>query len=346
MITPNIILTAAHCFGSTDIAHIGSSVAHHGRNLRDAEGKVSTEQEDDQEDDLLEIEIEDDLLEIDIDDVAKHDDESEISDELNSTSTARLLPAKIYDIRKYGKFGKAFRVYKRNKFIHPLYNPHTGDYDVMLIKLSGWNIGVPTINLNKNLNTPAFHEEASVLGWGVTQSSNSDSLSETLLRAPLQTTTNLECKQKYENLFGPWVIKDSMLCAQSKWGRDACKGDSGGPLIQEHPSDPSQDVIVGIVSWGEECGDSQYPGVYARVSEVQEWITSKVCEGLSPDSCSNGVIKDNFDSQSRQEKVCKDHVGVFPKSRYRSCASARRAKWWCYKKVFKEYCPSTCDAPC
>lgn len=36
-------------------------------------------------------------------------------------------------------------------------------------------------------------------------------------------------------------------------------------------------VQVGIVSWGEECALSEYPGVYTRVSAVAGWIKSTVC---------------------------------------------------------------------
>jgi hypothetical protein len=53
-------------------------------------------------------------------------------------------------------------------------------------------------------------------------------------------------------------------------------GDSGGPLILKGDSDDkSDDVQVGLTSWGWDCG--QQPGVYARVSEGYEWIRDQVC---------------------------------------------------------------------
>ena len=35
-------------------------------------------------------------------------------------------------------------------------------------------------------------------------------------------------------------------------------------------------TIVGLTSFGTGCGDPDYPGVYARVTEVQTWIQDTV----------------------------------------------------------------------
>ena len=53
---------------------------------------------------------------------------------------------------------------------------------------------------------------------------------------------------------------DTWLCAGEK-GTDACKGDSGGPLIKTY----GEPVLVGIVSWGKGCGRANEPGYYVRV---------------------------------------------------------------------------------
>ncbi len=70
-----------------------------------------------------------------------------------------------------------------------------------------------------------------------------------------------------------------MLCAADV-GEDSCQGDSEGPLIfrgnYEHGS---EDNLVGVVSWGFGCADSDFPGVYARVSSAYHWIRQEVCNG-------------------------------------------------------------------
>lgn len=61
-------------------------------------------------------------------------------------------------------------------------------------------------------------------------------------------------------------IKPGMICAGS-WtgGVDSCSGDSGGPLICD-------DVLVGIVSFGQSCAKPNFPGVYTDVNFHRDWI--------------------------------------------------------------------------
>lgn len=72
----------------------------------------------------------------------------------------------------------------------------------------------------------------------------------------------------------------NMICAGTTSGvRDACNGDSGGPLFVEKADGVEQ---VGIVSWGEgpmdaaaACGHENAYGVYTRVANYKDWIAQK-----------------------------------------------------------------------
>uniref|UniRef100_A0A482ZAM7 limulus clotting factor C n=1 Tax=Hypochilus sp. SGP-2016 TaxID=1905178 RepID=A0A482ZAM7_9ARAC len=64
-------------------------------------------------------------------------------------------------------------------------------------------------------------------------------------------------------------ITDSMFCAGIP-GKDACPGDSGGPIVYEMPTGIWE--VVGVVSFGYRCGAQ--PGVYTRVIKYNNWIKS------------------------------------------------------------------------
>ena len=53
-------------------------------------------------------------------------------------------------------------------------------------------------------------------------------------------------------------------------GRDACVGDSGGPLflIPAHGRSDGGTILIGVVSWGIECAAAKTPGVYSRTDKL------------------------------------------------------------------------------
>uniref|UniRef100_A0A667XZQ1 Plasminogen activator n=1 Tax=Myripristis murdjan TaxID=586833 RepID=A0A667XZQ1_9TELE len=70
------------------------------------------------------------------------------------------------------------------------------------------------------------------------------------------------------------TITTNMLCAGDTRGLDdACKGDSGGPLVCQNNN---RMTLMGVISWGDGCGQKDKPGVYTRVTHYIDWIEGKM----------------------------------------------------------------------
>uniref|UniRef100_A0A8C8X4M6 Transmembrane serine protease 11B n=1 Tax=Panthera leo TaxID=9689 RepID=A0A8C8X4M6_PANLE len=105
-----------------------------------------------------------------------------------------------------------------------------------------------------------------VTGWGAL--SYNGKYPEVLQKASVKIIDTNTCNAQ-EGYYG--MVLDTMLCAGYLEGNiDACQGDSGGPLV--HPNSRNIWYLVGIVSWGEECGKINKPGVYMRVTAYRNWI--------------------------------------------------------------------------
>ncbi|XP_055484088.1 complement factor I isoform X1 [Psammomys obesus] len=83
------------------------------------------------------------------------------------------------------------------------------------------------------------------------------------------------CSQFYQDRY----YDKEMLCAGTNDGSiDACKGDSGGPLVCKDVNNVT--YVWGVVSWGENCGQPEFPGVYTRVATYFDWISYHVGRSL------------------------------------------------------------------
>uniref|UniRef100_A0A4W5LRT9 trypsin n=1 Tax=Hucho hucho TaxID=62062 RepID=A0A4W5LRT9_9TELE len=110
--------------------------------------------------------------------------------------------------------------------------------------------------------------ECTISGWGATE--DSDYGSDNLLDAQVLLISQESCSSS--KVYGR-AIDNTMFCAgYLQGGVDSCQGDSGGPLMCNKEG---SHFIYGIVSWGDQCGSKNKPGVYARVSHYLDWIKSK-----------------------------------------------------------------------
>jgi hypothetical protein len=95
-----------------------------------------------------------------------------------------------------------------------------------------------------------------VSGWGVTEFGQ---VSAALRAVDIAAVSDAACSLQYDVDFDP----GTMLCAIGP-GKDACFGDSGGPLTREDRT------LVGLVSWGPQtCGGQDGPGVYTELAEPE-----------------------------------------------------------------------------
>ncbi|XP_037092371.1 serine proteinase stubble-like isoform X3 [Pollicipes pollicipes] len=108
-------------------------------------------------------------------------------------------------------------------------------------------------------------EAVTVAGWGTL--ADGAPQPDKLQKVRLKVWKNADCDSSYGTLAPGGIIR-SMLCA-SRDGKDACSGDSGGPLMIVEGGLVYQ---VGVVSWGIGCAKPEYPGVYTRVTSLRDWI--------------------------------------------------------------------------
>lgn len=176
--------------------------------------------------------------------------------------------------RLHVKAGSTYRsqndgfVYIVEKYIlHPNYNIWFMDNDLALLKLAfDLTDSVPKeitpIAISSSI--PPVNSPATIAGWGITSSQKNSEYSEILQMADVDIVADAECKKSYgENRLSP-----AMLCAAGK-DADACLGDAGGALVYE-------DKAVGLISWGNGCGNSDFPGVYTNLVYFKEWIENEV----------------------------------------------------------------------
>ncbi|XP_060866108.1 venom protease-like [Metopolophium dirhodum] len=167
--------------------------------------------------------------------------------------------------------------------IHEGYNPEGVSNDIALLKLSHsvayteliQPICLPLSSDVRNINLRAI-DMPFVAGWGSIKPSSvsSEQRNTYLMEAQISITNTTYCKYLYEK--NNIVIDDKIIiCAgHSKGGKDACRGDSGGPMmffIQD------QYYLMGVVSRGPKlCGEPGYPGLYTRVSSFIDWIVRRL----------------------------------------------------------------------
>ncbi|NXV78313.1 TM11E protease, partial [Atlantisia rogersi] len=176
-------------------------------------------------------------------------------------------------------FGILLRPPKQKKFvrriiIHEKYSDFVLDheYDVAVVELASaieFTSDIHSVCLPEASTIFPANASCFVTGWGALEN---DGYSVNQLRqAEVKIISTAICNRR--QVYGG-AITPGMLCAGYLEGEvDACQGDSGGPLV--HADSRGIWYLAGIVSWGDECGKPNKPGVYTRVTYYRNWINSK-----------------------------------------------------------------------
>ncbi|KAF2882272.1 hypothetical protein ILUMI_23892 [Ignelater luminosus] len=163
--------------------------------------------------------------------------------------------------------------------VHEYYHARTKNNDIGLLKLAD-NITYsdyirPICLASRNSASLSPGLKLVVSGWGMVENGTNSNLK---LKTDVPLVHNKKCKEVAErNNFGQAWIGLNQMCAGGEEGKDACRGDSGGPLMRSY-TNPNDGIVQwyqeGIVSWGMMCGNN--PAVYTNVRKYRSWILSQL----------------------------------------------------------------------
>jgi len=184
-------------------------------------------------------------------------------------------------------------------YVHPRFQEKSLVNDIAILQLEdnlAFTNSLYAVNLPKQSLQMSEGTVVVATGWG--KLANRDQWgSKTLQKVSLPLITISRCKGLYKDVRKPVI--SSNLCTLDLNGKDACVGDSGGPLLLWNRN---KYVQVGITSWGRSCADPRYPGVWTSVAHYVSWIkriteqsgrTSKSETETTPSSGSSEVTMES-----------------------------------------------------
>ncbi|XP_040609047.1 serine protease 56 isoform X4 [Mesocricetus auratus] len=157
---------------------------------------------------------------------------------------------------------------------HPKFDPQTFHNDLALVQL--WTPVSPEgparpICLPQGSREPPAGTPCAIAGWGALFEDGPESEVVREARVPLLSADSCQ------KALGPGLLPSTMLCAgYLAGGIDSCQGDSGGPLTCPEPGPHPREVLFGVTSWGDGCGEPGKPGVYTRVAVFKDWLQEQM----------------------------------------------------------------------
>uniref|UniRef100_UPI003F4AAC51 uncharacterized protein LOC798775 precursor n=1 Tax=Danio rerio TaxID=7955 RepID=UPI003F4AAC51 len=200
-------------------------------------------------------------------------DENWVLTAAHCLETSSKFSVRLGDYQRFRFEGSEITLPVKQHISHPQYNPITVDNDIALLRLevpakfSTYILPacLPSLELAERM----LHRNGTVTvitGWGKDNQS-ATSYNSMLNYVELPIVDNKECSRHMMN-----NLSDNMLCAGVLGQvKDACEVDSGGPMMTlfHHTW-----FLVGLVSWGEGCGQRDKLGIYTKVASYLDWIDS------------------------------------------------------------------------
>ena len=180
--------------------------------------------------------------------------------------------------------------------------------DICLMKTDRplkFNENVLPICLPEEVGPPEIGQMCKVAGWGDTMGTGNQFV---LNEVSVPIITYDQCQNWYDDEFIR-IFEKEHLCAGYEQGQlDACQGDSGGPFVCYHDIDGEEQlpVLHGVVSFGVGCAEARNPGVYTRLTNYLDFISSIIIDACASEPCLNGGI---CTPQGQMDYVCECDIG-------------------------------------
>ncbi|KAI1883223.1 hypothetical protein AGOR_G00243010 [Albula goreensis] len=187
--------------------------------------------------------------------------------------SSSIVSVRLGDYERFRFEGSEVIKPVQEAIVHPDYDTNTVNNDIALLRLQSavhyTDYIVPVCLPDRTLAERVLHRngtKAVVTGWGKTDELTPEKTS-ALRFITIPVVDHELCAEVMQD-----KVTQNMLCAGHIGGRkDACEGDSGGPMVT-HYKDTW--FLIGLVSWGDGCGKVDKVGIYTKVSNYLEWIDS------------------------------------------------------------------------
>uniref|UniRef100_A0A224XDU5 Phenoloxidase-activating factor 2 n=1 Tax=Panstrongylus lignarius TaxID=156445 RepID=A0A224XDU5_9HEMI len=163
--------------------------------------------------------------------------------------------------------------------LHPEFNSRNLANDIALIGLESPMRLTQTVDIVCTPDAQRVVNGSACLasGWGKNELSRYGTYQDTLRKVSLPLIDKAECQTKLRKtkLGKYFTLLPGFLCAGGSQNSDTCEGDGGGPLYCPIQSEPDRFAVVGVISWGIDCGKGN-PAVFADVNHYMPWIKQQI----------------------------------------------------------------------